>query len=91
MRGAALIVAAAFLAGPAAAAPETQLERGVQQRLDRLGFSAVDAGSLTTRQLAALHLELQGKRLIPGIPALRTRERVRVILGWDGFETYVRR
>ncbi|MGB3553085.1 MAG: hypothetical protein WBA25_00425 [Jannaschia sp.] len=81
----ALAVAASLAATPAVAAPNAQLVTSVQQRLDRIGFDAVEARSLTTRQIAALHMELQGRALAPGPRWIDTRQRVRVILGWDGF------
>lgn len=79
-----LLIAALAMATPAVAAPNAQLVASVQQRLDILGFRDVDAGDLTTIQIAALHLELQGRAMsFGGFNRMNTRQRVKVILGWD--------
>lgn len=80
-----LALAAALAIGtPVVAAPNAQLVNSVQQRLDILGFRDVDASTLTTRQIAALHLELQGRAMsFGGFNRINTRQKVKVILGWD--------
>ena len=59
MAFAALLAAAT----PAIAEPNAQLVASVQQRLNYLGFMEVDARTLSTPQIAALHLELDGRAL----------------------------
>ncbi|MFO6464540.1 hypothetical protein ACK8OR_09110 [Jannaschia sp. KMU-145] len=81
----ALAIAGLLIAAPVTAAPNAQLVQSVQTRLNTLGFGAVDAGSLTTRQIAALHMQLQGGTMEFGIPQMDARQKVRVILGWDGY------
>ncbi|WP_179378923.1 hypothetical protein [Jannaschia marina] len=72
------------VAVPAVAEPNAQLVASVQQRLNLLGFRDVDASTLSTRQIAALHMQLQGRALdFGGFNRLNTRSRVQVILGWD--------
>lgn len=85
MKTATIALVAALAAAPAAAAPNAQLVQSVQNRLDYLGFRHVDADQLSTRQIAALHMELRGRRLSfpAGARYLDTRARVNVILGWD--------
>ena len=79
-----LALAAALAATtPAVAAPNAQLVASVQHRLDALGFRDVDARTLTTRQIAALHLQLQGRALSYGPRWIDTRAAVRAILRWD--------
>lgn len=78
---AAMVVSLA--AAPAIAAPNAQLVASVQQRLNKMGFSAVDAGLLSTRQIAALHMQLQGGAPSFGPEWVTTRQKVTVILGWD--------
>lgn len=85
MKVAALALAAVLAAGPVVAAPNAQLVSSVQMRLNTLGFGAVDASSLSTRQIAALHMQLQGRNMAFGIPQMDTRQKVRVILDWDGY------
>lgn len=64
--------------------PNAQLVTSVQHRLDLLGFREVNARTLTTRQIAALHLQLDGRPLGPaGLFGSEARQRVRIILGWD--------
>ncbi len=63
--------------------PNAQLVRGVQYNLDFLRFEHVDARTLTNRQIAALHLEFQGRAVSFGRKFFRTRQTVKVILGWD--------
>ncbi|MGB3408925.1 MAG: hypothetical protein WBA67_15695 [Jannaschia sp.] len=71
-------------AAPVAAAPNAQLVASVQHDLDAFGYSQVDAGTLSTRQIAALYLHLGTRRpSITGLSRLRTRQRIDVILGWD--------
>ncbi|UWQ18565.1 hypothetical protein [Jannaschia sp. M317] len=79
------LVLAAFLAGlqPAMAAPNAQLVASVQHRLDALGFAAVDAGQLSTRQIAALHMQLNRRSFTPGPRRWDTQQKVKVILRWD--------
>ncbi|CUH15794.1 hypothetical protein JSE7799_00323 [Jannaschia seosinensis] len=85
------ILLAASLAGVSLAAapvhaeePPAQLAATVQHRLNLLGFGHVHARELSVRQLAALHLELQGRALaLGGLHRMKTRQRVEVILGWD--------
>ncbi|WP_424931817.1 hypothetical protein [Amaricoccus macauensis] len=47
-------LAAAFLAAPLAASA-SQFETSVQNQLTRNGFDTVEAGDLTTNQLARIH------------------------------------
>lgn len=64
LRPAALLLAAALAAAaPASANEHPQLAASVQQRLDILGFRNVDARTLSLGQLAALHLQLQGRAM----------------------------
>lgn len=84
MRGVLILVAALAMASPVVAAPNAQLVASVQQRLNHLGFREVDASTLTTRQIAALHMQLQGRALdFGGFNRIDTRNRVKVILNWD--------
>tara|TARA_R110002012_G_scaffold34960_1_gene100391 strand:- start:655 stop:927 length:273 start_codon:yes stop_codon:yes gene_type:complete len=84
MRAVLILVAALAVATPVMAAPNAQLVASVQQRLDILGFRDVDAGTLTTRQIAALHMQLQGRAMdFGGFRRMNTRSRVKVILSWD--------
>ena len=75
----------AVLATPVLAAPSQQLVNSVQQRLDVIGFSKVDAGELSTSQISALHTRLQGNYTF-GLDRIRTQQAVKVILNWDGSE-----
>lgn len=74
---------------PAAAearAPHPQLVRSVQHRLNRIGFRDVDARTLSTRQIAALHMRLQGP-IFGGVGLdnrwINLRSEVRRILLWE--------
>ena len=71
---------------PTRAAQSDQLAASVQRRLNLLGFRDVDARTLSTRQLAALHTKLQGP-IFGGIGLdnrfINLRSEVRVILGWE--------
>lgn len=79
-----LIASILALAAPASAEPNAQLVRSVAHRLSILGFGDVDASMLSTRQVAALHLELQRGALgFGGFERINARSRVRIILGWD--------
>jgi hypothetical protein len=78
-----LAAALAFGAPAAIAAPNAQLVASVQQRLDVSGFADVDAGTLSTRQVAALHMQLQGRAPRHGRPWIETRQKVKAILRWD--------
>ncbi|SDY79232.1 hypothetical protein SAMN05444004_103150 [Jannaschia faecimaris] len=79
-----LLIVALGLATPIMAAPNAQLVASVQQRLDLLGFAGVDASTLTTRQIAALHMHLQGSALsVGGFNRMNTLAQIKVILGWD--------
>lgn len=64
-----------------------QLAASAQYVLNRLGYQQVDATSLSTRQLAAIHTQFHGRRLNFGRQWIDSRGRIAVILGWDGFET----
>lgn len=79
---AALIAAALALATPAIAAPNAQLVRSVQHRLNILGFQHIDAGTLSTMQISALHMKLQGP-YTSTFRRVRTQQEVKVILGWE--------
>lgn len=81
----ALIIALSLaIATPVLAAPNAQLVASVQQRLDILGFRDVNAGTLSTAQIAALHTQLQGRAMdFGGFNRINTRSRVKVILGWE--------
>jgi hypothetical protein len=70
------------LAAPAAfAAPNAQIVASVQQRLNVLGFRDVDASTLTTSQIGALHLELDSRALsFSGFNRINARSKVKVIL-----------
>jgi len=80
----AALLAVTLVTAPARAEPNAQLVASVQHRLNSLGFTKVDAATLTTRQIAALHMQL-GRRTGSafGGDYIRTRQRVQVILGWD--------
>ncbi|MEP3347309.1 MAG: hypothetical protein ABJN34_07210 [Litoreibacter sp.] len=81
----ALIVTGLALAGlvlPASAAPNAQLVNSVQQRMNVLGFRDVDVSQLTSHQIVALHLKLQG----PSNSGIRKKQDIRAILRWDGRE-----
>ena len=69
------------LATPVVAAPNKQLVASVQHRLNVLGFSKVDAGTLSTAQIGALHLRLQGSFAF-GYNRIRKQQEVKVILQW---------
>jgi hypothetical protein len=81
MRALALACLLALAPLGAAADPHPQLVASVQHRLDMLGFRQVDADRLSTRQVAALHMQLRGARFGPDY--IRARQRVRAILRWD--------
>jgi hypothetical protein len=72
----------AVLATPVLAAPNQQLVTSVQQRLNVIGFSKVDASTLSTSQIGALHLRLQGNYTF-GLNRIRTQQDVKVILNWE--------
>ena len=76
------------LAAPLAAEPNAQLVSSVQHRLNVLGFDEVDARILSTRQIAALHMQLRGP--VFGRAYVEKRQRVKVILNWEaqGRRTY---
>lgn len=79
-----LIAGILAFASPASAEPNAQLVRSVEHRLSILGFGHVDASTLSTRQIAALHLELQRGALgFGGFDRINARSRVRIILGWE--------
>jgi hypothetical protein len=80
-----LLICAALAVAPlpAVAAPNAQLVASVQNRLDFLGFRDVDASTLTTRQIAALHMQLQGRALSFGPRWIESRQKVKAILRWD--------
>ncbi|WP_298295744.1 hypothetical protein [uncultured Litoreibacter sp.] len=75
----------AVVAAPVAADPNPQLVNSVQHRLNVIGFSKVDAGTLSTAQIAALHTKLQGNYTF-GYARIRTQQEVKMILQWDGSE-----
>lgn len=81
-----LIITALGLAAPVYADPNPQLVASVQSRLNWLGFRNVDARTLSTRQVAALHLKLQGSNT-GGFGFSNNRQRlrseVRTILRWE--------
>lgn len=81
------ILVAALLAGtsPAISAPNAQLVRSVEHRLAVIGMRDVDVSRLSTSQVAALHLKLQG-RFSDFHRRLRTQQEVKVILGWGAQE-----
>ncbi|MEM9795972.1 MAG: hypothetical protein AAF919_05765 [Pseudomonadota bacterium] len=70
---------------PAQAEPNAQLVSSVQHRLNILGYQRVDASSLTTRQIAMLHLKLQGPLPGGGFRWMNLRQETQVILNLDGF------
>lgn len=79
-----LIATILAFAAPAIAQPNAQLVNSVEQRLAILGFQNVDASTLSTRQVAALHLELQREAFsFDNFNRINARSRVKVILGWD--------
>ena len=83
---AALIATTAALTTlPATAAPNSQLVRSVEHRLAVIGFRDVDVSTLSTSQVAALHLKLQGP-YASTFRRVRTQQEVKVILNWDGSE-----
>ena len=80
---AALLVAAALAAGcaPAPAGTAPQVVGEVQRMLRETGFGEVDANTLSTSQVAAIYLQLQGRALEPaGLRGVEARQRVRAIL-----------
>ena len=84
MKGAAaILLAVTLVATPALPAPNAQLVASVQTRLNGIGFGTVDATTLSTRQISALHMQLRHRAPLPGAGYIRTRQKVRVILGWD--------
>jgi hypothetical protein len=86
MRTAVLVLALVLAAsgpGEAVADPNPQLVASVQRKLNSLGFQDVDATRLSTRQVAALHMQLQGGTTSFGRNYLQTRQRVKSILRWD--------
>jgi hypothetical protein len=72
----------AVLATPVLPAPNQQLVTSVQHRLNVIGFSKVDASTLSTSQIGALHLRLQGNYTF-GLNRIRTQQDVKVILNWE--------
>ncbi len=76
--GLALVVSAA----PIHAAPNAQLVQSVENRLAVIGMRDVDVSGLSTSQIAALHLKLQGN-YDSFLRRVRTQQEVKVILGWD--------
>jgi len=81
-----MLLATTVPAAPALSQQSSQLAASVQHRLNALGFREVDARTLSTRQLAALHLKLQGP--VFGGVGLRNRyinlrSEVGVILRWE--------
>lgn len=77
-----LIVAAlALTTAPTIAAPNAQLVRSVEHRLSILGFRGVDGSALTTAQVGALHMRLQGN-YTAGLNRVRAQQAVKVILDW---------
>lgn len=87
LRAAALAVVCLCAPLTASAEPSPQFVASVQHRLDMAGFAQVDATSLTTRQLAALHMQIGSRYAVTGPRWIEGRERVKAILRWDGFET----
>lgn len=84
MRPALILALSLTVALPATAGPNAQLVTSVQHRLNVLGFRDVDAGTLSTAQIAALHLYLDGPVLdFGGFDRMNARSRVKVILGWE--------
>lgn len=81
----ALGLSTAVLAAPAFAAPNAQLVNSVEQRLSIIGFSKVDGSELSTSQISALHLRLQGSYEF-GLDRVRAQQDVKVILNWTGQE-----
>ncbi|MEM9433238.1 MAG: hypothetical protein AAGA12_04900 [Pseudomonadota bacterium] len=79
----ATLISAIFLAGAASAAPNTQLVNSVQHNLNLFGFAEVDASTLSTRQIAALHMKLSSNATRFGLNGIRLRQDIKVILGWD--------
>jgi hypothetical protein len=81
-----LIISVLGFAAPVAADPNPQLVSSVQSRLNSLGLRDVDASTLSTRQIAALHLKLQGPRF-GGVGLnnrwLNLRRDVQAILRWE--------
>ena len=71
-----------FTAAPAFSAPNAQLVRSVEHRLAVIGFDKVDGSTLSTAQIGALHLRLQGNYTF-GLNRIRAQQDVKVILGWE--------
>lgn len=77
-----LIATILAFAVPASAQPNAQLVNSVEQRLAILGFNDVDAATLSNRQIAELHLELQGNAFsFDNFGRINARSRVKIILG----------
>lgn len=68
-------------AAPVLAKPNAQLVRSVEHRLATIGMRDVDASQLTTQQVGALHLRLQGNFTF-GLNRIRAQQDVKVILNW---------
>ncbi|MEM9581557.1 MAG: hypothetical protein AAGA08_00425 [Pseudomonadota bacterium] len=77
-----LIASLLALTAPALAAPNAQLVRSVEHRLAIIGMRDVDVSTLSTAQVGALHMKLQG-RYADFHQRVRTRQEVKVILGWE--------
>ena len=86
---AAFVLSALLVCAPLAgkAEPSPQFVASVQSRLDMVGYPQVDAASLTTRQLAALHMQIGSRYAVTGSRWLEGRRKVQAILRWDGYET----
>ena len=82
LKAAVIAMSAALVSLPATAAPNAQLVRSVEHRLAVIGFSDVDVSKLSTSQVGALHLRLQGNYTF-GLNRVRAQQEVKVILGWD--------
>lgn len=80
---AAALATAACVATDPGPGRHPQLAATVQQRLDVLGFRSVDARTLSLGQLAALHLQLQGRAMDFGAGRFAARQKVLAILAWD--------
>ena len=85
--GAAFLIGILICAAPASAqvARVAQSVEMVQGQLDQIGFNDVDALSLSSRQIAALRIKLQGDLPMAGGRWLDLRQDVQSILQWDGY------
>ena len=79
---AAFAILSLTLAAACASPGSDPLVSSVQNRMNALGFSAVDVDALSTKKVSALHLALQGNTSF-GLKRIRKQQEVKVILSWE--------